>query len=870
MREGKIKIPELLSPAADMQCLVAAVENGCDAVYIGGKNFSARSGAVNFTNKEIQEATEYCHLRGVKIYVTVNTLYKQDELSNVYEFVKEVYLAGVDAVITTDFGVSKRIMKAFPEVDIFASTQMTVGTLDGAKFMQDNGFSRVVLARELPLDEIRKIISGTTVETEIFAHGAMCYAYSGQCLMSGLIGGRSGNRGQCAQPCRLNYALMQGRQQLVYGSLLSMRDLCTLPLLNDIVSSGVTGLKIEGRQKSAQYVAAATGAYRRALDAIASGEARNILEDEDRLARVFCRDGKYTQGYLCRGEVPSPSTELVCKKTVKHLGPKIGHVAGVTTPPFGHPSDHPVGCAATHPQEGDFHPHVYTIRAMEDMTAGDGVSTFDINGEAVGAAVNVNVSAGQSFTIMLDAELEAGAPIYKSHDKAVLDALSRTFNRSLRKLPVIADVSVRLGEKVSMTLSLGNISVLCEGEVVQPAQNSPVSRESILEKLSKAGDTTFKIEFRNIEIDGGVFIPVSQLNALRREVCEKFQERYIAEFARNSAVGELADFIYESEPLKLTESGKKLTVYTYEAEQLEAALNVSGVARYMCEARPALLRNLDDFSARAHSIGAKLFVALPAISEGEEIQEIVDIVEASTADGYLITNWGQFAATSNSGKKRIAGAQFGAMNHATCMELKKLADTITLSAELSLAEAAELGNGDSELIIHGRHVAYITRCCPVDSTNKPDAVRCAKRTNTRSYESDYFLVDRKGMELPVVRDCENCRAMILYGQCLSMLDRLSEVDRTNIGLLRLSFTNEPPQVVASVIETYVAALSGNMTTLPFGHSDHPVASRHPSKEGNLQNVGTSAPARPQVKFSDMVNHFYGEAFTHGYFGKGIQ
>jgi len=818
MKKRTIKIPELLSPAADMQCLVAAVENGCDAVYIGGKNFSARKGAVNFSDEEIKQAVEYCHLRGVKLYVTVNTLYKQAELRDVYSFVKQAYLAEVDAVITTDFGVSKRIMEAFPEVPLFASTQMTVGTLDGAKFMQDNGFSRVVLARELPLDEIRKITSGAAIETEIFAHGAMCYAYSGQCLTSGLIGGRSGNRGQCAQPCRLKYALMQGKQKLADGSLLSMRDLCTLPLLNDIVSSGVTGLKIEGRQKSAQYVAAATSAYRHALDAIANGETANWIEDEERLARVFCRDGKYTQGYLGQDR----PAELTCKQTVKHLGPVIGFV------------------------EATANYTDYTIRAKEDMIAGDGVSAFNANGGTVGAAVHAPVSAGRSFTLTLDADLEVGAPIYKSHDKAVLDELSRSFNRPLRKLAVAADVSVKLGEKMSMTLSLGDVSVSCEGDVVQPAQNSPVSHESILEKLSKAGDTTFKIEFRNIDIDNGVFMPVSQLNTLRRAVCEKFQEQYIAKYQRSSAVGEEAAFVSEGKPIEMTPDAKKLTVYTYETEQLEAALSVSGVVRYICEARPALLRNLGEFADRAHNVGAELFVALPAISEGDEIQEIAKVVEASSADGYLVTNWGQFDAIKNSGKKRIAGAQLGTMNHATRLELEKLADTITLSAELSLAEAAALGNTDCELIIHGRHVAYITKCCPVDSANKPDATRCAKRANMRSYESDYSLVDRKGMELPIIRDCENCRATILYGQCLSMIDRLSEIDRTNIGSLRLSFTNEPPQVVASVIETYLASLA------------------------DLQaHIGTTAPGRPQEEYSSLVKHFYNESFTHGYFGKGV-
>ncbi|MCL2851843.1 MAG: U32 family peptidase [Defluviitaleaceae bacterium] len=828
MRERQTSIPELLSPAADMQCLIAAAENGCDAVYIGGKNYSARRGATNFTREELHRAIEYCHLRGIKTYVAINTLYKQDELDDLYEFIEDIYTAGADAFITADFGVSKRIIKIFRDIEIHASTQMSVSTYDGASFMQTNGFSRVVLAREMPLEDVRRITSGLKISTEIFVHGSLCYSYSGQCFMSSMIGGRSGNRGQCAQPCRLKYTMAREGKQLADGNLLSMRDLCTLPILREIVESGVTCLKIEGRQKSAQYVAAATRAYRHALDAIAKGkdDDKHAAEDKERLARVFCRGGKFTQGYL----KPGSTSDLMCEATPKHLGPIVGRITKASR------SSKPNGVGT------------YVFNTTEELVPGDGIETFDIYGESVGSAVNSGVAAGGSFEFKLDAAVDVGAPVYKSYDKAVMDSLVKTFNRSKRKLTIYADVSAKLGENLVFSLSLGDICVFAEGGSVQPSKSAPVSREVILEKLSKTGDTPFRIEFVYVDIDDDIFVPVSQLNNLRRMLCETFTEVFLNSHRREPAFGAYA-FSYgaigdnSASQEGRTPPDKLLTVYTYEAEQLDAALTVPGVARYYCEARPTLLQNLDSYTSRAHSVGAQFFVALPEAGDDSAVRRIVEQVEASAADGYLITNWGHFTAVGESPKLCTAGSFLNALNHATWLELHDMASTVTLSSELMLDEAYTFADSSCEIIVHGHLMSYITKMCPVgrrDGHRVGDSASCGVRGKALSFEDNYVLIDRKGLKLPVLRSCEHCYTIILYGQCLSMLDRLSDLDRLRAGYLRLLFTTEPPDVVASVTVAYAGAM----------------ADRRAGK-----------PGRPS--FDSIVKRHYAENFTHGNFDRGI-
>ena len=257
---------ELLSPVGDFECLKAAVQNGADAVYFGAGSFNARAFATNFDDEALENAITYAKLRGVKTNLTLNTLIKNDEMENAINLAKKAYELGIDAIIVQDLGLARYLIKNFPDLAIHGSTQMSVHSLEGVLALQKMGFSRVVLSRELSLEEIEYICKNSNIEIEVFVHGALCISYSGQCLFSSMVGGRSGNRGKCAQPCRLPYELLENDTTIDKGYLLSPRDLCGLDYLPQLIKSGVSCLKIEGRMKTPEYVATVTRIYRKYLD----------------------------------------------------------------------------------------------------------------------------------------------------------------------------------------------------------------------------------------------------------------------------------------------------------------------------------------------------------------------------------------------------------------------------------------------------------------------------------------------------------------------------------------------------------------------------------------------------------------------------
>lgn len=284
---------ELLAPAGGMEQLIAAVQSGADAVYLGTGSFSARAGAGNFDYEELKKAVDYCHMYNVKVHCAINTLIKESELYGAVETAKTVNSCGVDAIIIQDIGLAAHLKKLLPDMELHASTQMTVTSLEGVKYLEEKGFDRVVLARELSMHEIKEIVKGANAEIEVFVHGAICMCYSGQCLMSSILGGRSGNRGRCAQPCRLPYDLMAGDRQCGSAYALSPKDMALIEHLKELSEIGVTSLKIEGRLKSAEYVSTVTGIYRKYLDSPGHVSDQDMTE----LKNAFSRSG-FTDGYF--------------------------------------------------------------------------------------------------------------------------------------------------------------------------------------------------------------------------------------------------------------------------------------------------------------------------------------------------------------------------------------------------------------------------------------------------------------------------------------------------------------------------------------------------------------------------------------------
>ena len=287
---------ELLSPVGNFECLKAAVQSGADAIYFGADKLNARQNSDNFNKEELARAIEYAKLRNVKTHLTLNILIQNNEFEEAIELVNYAYKMGIDAVIVQDLGLAKKIIEMFPDLEVHGSTQMTTYNINGVKELEKLGFNRVVLARELSIEEIKNICKNSNIDIEVFVHGALCICYSGQCLMSSIIGGRSGNRGKCAGTCRLPYSLLKDNQKINSGYLLSSKDVCTLDILPELINSGIKSLKIEGRMKSPEYVATVTSIYRKYIDLANSGNQYFVdKQDKEKLLQVFNRGGFSTR-----------------------------------------------------------------------------------------------------------------------------------------------------------------------------------------------------------------------------------------------------------------------------------------------------------------------------------------------------------------------------------------------------------------------------------------------------------------------------------------------------------------------------------------------------------------------------------------------
>ncbi len=483
---------ELLAPAGGMKQLIAAVENGADAVYMGGHSFNARINADNFTAEEMKKAVNYAHIRNVKVYVTVNTLFKDDELEAGLEYAGSLYEMGADALIIQDLGLGSIVRAALPDFPLHLSTQASIYNVRGIKKAAELGYERVVPARELSLEEIRQA-AATGTDIEIFVHGAMCFCYSGQCQMSRIIGGRSGNRGLCAQPCRLSCSL-DGRE----GYHLSPKDMCTVDRLDEFAEAGVSSFKIEGRMKSAEYVAQVTSVYRKYLDMYY--ETGSIAVDEaDRraLEQIFNRGG-FTQGYLDG----NPGREFLSGDMPKHRGVYIGRVL-------------------------EKHGQIVRIKTVEDISNGDGI---EIHGQKItGNIVTYIKEAGRGRLDIGDFRGYAGkgADVYRTSSSVQLKVLRRTFDegRFIKKVPVNFTFTAEYGRYPKLIAREGSLKTEITGDAVcEEAVNRPIDEDAVRKQLGRTGNTPFEAAEIHCRIDSGISIPVSVINAMRRQALEALQE----------------------------------------------------------------------------------------------------------------------------------------------------------------------------------------------------------------------------------------------------------------------------------------------------------------------------------------------------------
>lgn len=494
---------ELLVPAGSLDAFYAAVKNGADAVYLGGKSFGARVFADNFNHEQMSEVVKYAHLYGVKIYVTMNTMLLEDELEAAFNEAKFLHEIGVDALIVQDLGLVNVCKTRLPNLELHASTQMHIHNLEGAKFATKLGIKRVVLARETPLDII-KLISDSGIDTEVFIHGALCISYSGQCLMSSALQNRSGNRGMCAQCCRLQYKLLDETKneivELDDEYLLSPKDLNTINELPMIIDSGVSSLKIEGRMKRPEYVGLMTRLYREAIDAYYNNQKYVITKDKlDEMKLLFNRG--FTKGYAFN----STSEDIFNQARPNHQGIRIGRVLS-------------------------YFKKQLTIKLDVELNQGDGLRILDGKEEYGIVANKIYVKgllvnhADRNTIIQID------YPEFINKNSVVLKTTDIKLNKEIADFPfyhkvkIAVEFSAKLNQPFMLKVSDGeNVVTMHSDFNLEAAKRAPVTYEKIVEQLSKTNDTAFEIEKIKGETDN-IFIAIGKLNEIRREAYQQLTD----------------------------------------------------------------------------------------------------------------------------------------------------------------------------------------------------------------------------------------------------------------------------------------------------------------------------------------------------------
>lgn len=771
-----MKLPELLAPAGSMESLKAAVQNGCNAVYLGGKQFSARQYAGNFSIEEIEEACDYCHLRGVRVYVTVNTVYKDKELKEFLQFVGKLYAIGVDALILQDVGAAKLVQKQYPDFCLHASTQMTANSLEDVQYWYEQGFSKVVLSRELTLPEIRYITEHTDAEVETFIHGALCVCYSGQCIMSSMLGGRSGNRGRCAQTCRLPYTLYCGYQKIAEGHLLSPKDIATISILPQLVDAGIASLKIEGRMKNPEYVAGVTRIYRKYLDLYEKQPENYSVEPEDmkELLQLFNRGG-FTEGYY----TSRSGLDMMSVERPKTWGLKVGIVDKYL------------------PQ----HKKV-VIRTREPLVPGDGIEIWTSNGPHVGCQITKHSKAGEVITLTLEGEIQKNDVVYRTYGKALNDTLQKTWEKESRKLPIFGILKAHVHQPLALQLwdNQGS-SVYVTGAMVEEAGNQPLTEEKLRQQIQKMGATPFILQELEIQADSNIYVSIAELNHLRREAVEAFTQSILKKTKHKIAKIEIQP--QTAKKGKLLQ--KKVNVLVHTLEQFEVAVKQKGVHTIYIESTQELEERLEFAIETAKRYGVLCYVALPRIDREEATDKTrLQKYVASEIDGFLVRSAAQYGAVQKSGKSITIDANMNILNRESVLFWKEQgADHICLSVENNLTEISSMADSDCEMVVYGYLPLMVTQQCPIGNFagEKHSGRFCQKRFTKELY----FLKDRKGEKFPLMPDCERCICTILNGKPLFTLKFYDEILDNAVGSVRLQFTKEGPARVERTIKAYVDA-----------------------------------------------------------------
>ena len=791
---------ELLAPVGSFEALKAAVQNGANAVYLGGKDFGARASANNFDRDELKEAVKYAHIRGVQVFVTTNTLRKENEIEDFLEYAKFLYDIDVDAIILQDIGMARLIKRELPDFELHASTQMVAHSLEDVKYLESVGFDRVVLAREVTVEEIKYICDNCKADIEVFVHGALCVCYSGQCLMSSMIGNRSGNRGRCAQPCRQRYELIDVYTGEVVNSngdyLLSPRDLNAIEEIDKVIDAGVHSLKIEGRMKRPEYVATVIDGYRKTIDEYLATNKLNVSDETiNDLYTIFNR--KFTKGLLL-GDV---GKDMMNSQLPNNQGLYVGTVV-------------------------DYNKKAkrLKIKLANTLKKGDGIN---LGGGTIGRIIkngNIETIGYKGETIELDfvGEARKGQIVFKTSDSELMDRVQATFTQDKEFVKNIIDakITIKLGQKPILTLKdrHSNEATIEGDKIVEEAMKVALSKEKVETQLRKLGNTPYELDLLEIELDDNVSLPISLLNQMRRDCIELLDKERVSIKNRK-----YKNKIVKYKPVQYNRNKQQeISVKVKNLEQLESALEC-GLDRIYYEDT----NTIDKAMRLAMKYNKKVIYSAPRIIRNKEYNHLAKANNAGV-ESVQVGNYGSIDYFKD--KKLNIDYYLNAFNSETINYYKEIgADTLCISQELNINEIKETikyTDINIESVVYGYTPLMITEYCPMGVI-----VRDCKKDKrvSKCKESIYALRNSKGDEFRVSQDIF-CRSTIYNSNVTCMLDNLYELHEIGINVLRLDFTLEDKETVKEVIEAYQEVLS----------NDYKLATKATKLYNKLDEKGTTA------------------------------
>lgn len=843
------KIPELLAPAGSLYALKAAVNAGADAVYLSGKSFGARYYAENFDELQMKEAVEYAHIRNLKVYITVNTLVKDSELDEVADYLLKLYQIGADAVILQDVGVASICRDLLPDMDMHASTQMTICSLEGVRWAYDFGFKRVVLSRELKLQEIKQISKsmGSKIELEIFAHGALCYSYSGQCLLSSVIGGRSGNRGRCAQPCRKPYRLLQGEKD-DYGKLikpiiipaekylLSTRDLALYNRLNEISKLSLDSLKIEGRMRSAEYVALVVSTYRKALDDLEDSDWAPDEDDILKLKLAFNRG--FTDGHLFEADKES----LMGREAPGNRGLYLGKV--MTS------KDRDKQCylenRGNSHEKGNFtivntNPELDSLRSKFKLEKGDGIVFIPHDNKPYGMFIEeepVYYRKKHQIMIKTNKPIPEGSKVYQTRDISFLKHAEYLIKQDRKEEKTPLDINIRWDEENKPILDgkfkANDIDINISHKsdlIMEEAINKPLNHDQIINQLKKTGGTPFHIRKVNMNYPGNLFTPLSKLNQIRREFIKKAESELLKSYrptenSVKSAGKKLEKMKYD---LNRSRSGEKndpkepytpdIAVYCSSLESIRGTLT-AGCKRVYFE--PSLWEEhniepcsdirdwksygeeIKDLLLEAHNLctanDAHLIWKWPIITRDSWLENLTPLIKSLYAEGIseiMVDNLGSLRAVNKQGIPILISGSVGLniWNNLSISELHPLLDRFTLPSELSYKELSALTtyNRSFDLIVQGNLDSLITEDC---------LLKIAQKVIKNSF---WGIEDVRKRIFPLWMDDQG-RTHISNSVELCLIDYLTRIKQMRIQHLIIDSRNKTSKYAESMVSSYLKGL----------------------------------------------------------------